>query len=58
MSWKDRTAAERNAALRERERAAGLMRATVVIPAARKAELDALVASWREAAAVGEVAEA
>lgn len=57
MSWKDPTAAERNAALRERERAAGLIRVTHVIPEKRKAELAALVASWREEAARGHVEE-
>lgn len=51
MSRNDRTAAERNAALRERERVAGLTRVTVVVPAERKAELATLVKQWREAAA-------
>lgn len=40
--------AERQAALREREAAAGLKRVLVTIPAERAAELAALVKQWRE----------
>lgn len=44
----DRTAAARNARLRARKRAAGLITVTVVIPEERKPELDSIVRGWRE----------
>jgi hypothetical protein len=42
------TPAERQATRREREKAAGLIRLTVTIPKARKTELKAILAQWRE----------
>jgi hypothetical protein len=44
----DNTIARRQAALRERERAAGLIRTTVTIPEKRKPELKEIVAKWME----------
>lgn len=40
--------ADRQAALRERERAAGIVRKLVRIPAKRSDELDEIVADWME----------
>ena len=44
----DRTAARRVAALRQRERDAGMVRVSIVIPKDRKAELQQLAAEWRK----------
>lgn len=46
----DRGNARRQGAARERERAAGLVRVTVVIPEDKRAEHAALVKRWRDAA--------
>jgi hypothetical protein len=44
----DSTTARRQAALRERERAAGLIRRTVVIPEKRDSELKTIIAEWKK----------
>lgn len=44
----DRTAAARNARLRERKRAAGIIPLTVMVPADRAEDLKALAAQWRQ----------
>jgi hypothetical protein len=43
----DKTAAARNARLRARKRAVGLITVTVTIPEERKPELDSIVRQWR-----------
>jgi hypothetical protein len=43
----DRTNAERQAALRQREKDAGLVRVLVTIPEDRRDELRRIVESWR-----------
>lgn len=43
----DKTAAARNAKLRERKRAAGLVPVTVMVPEARKEELKRIAAKMR-----------
>jgi hypothetical protein len=45
----DRTAAKRVAALRQRERDAGMVRVSIVIPKERRAELQQIAAEWRDA---------
>lgn len=42
----DRTAAARNARMRARKRAAGMVPVTVIVPENRKAELAAIVRRW------------
>lgn len=44
----DRTAAARNAALRERKRAEGLVPVTVLVPVTRREDLKAIAAKMRE----------
>lgn len=46
----DRTAAARNAALRERKRAEGLVPVTVLVPIERREDLKAIAATMREEA--------
>lgn len=46
----DRTAAARNARLREKKRAEGLVPVTVMVPEARREDLKAIAATMREEA--------
>lgn len=52
----DRTNAERQAALRQREQAAGMVRLTVTIPEHRAAELASIVRRWKGEATNANVA--
>lgn len=45
----DHSNAERQAALRQRERDAGIVRVLVRIPKERRAELQQITAEWRDA---------